>query len=185
MASNPCCCMTLKTGGFVIAILEIVLGVLSLVATSLTLGGIALIKSFDNGTILHNITEQIQKENPGLYGENIASAMSVLTTVLCLLVAYSVMEIIMGSVLVHGVRTERLGFLKGWMIYKVCGLALSLVLNISVAWLEPKNQKGVTDILSTFVGLLLGIYFIYVIYRLYIEMRDGSVHRPKPKYEFS
>ncbi|ODM95465.1 hypothetical protein Ocin01_11212 [Orchesella cincta] len=87
---------------------------------------------------MRNLSEEIQKEHPELSGGNVETTMSFLTHVYSAWSCLVCHQIIMGSMLIHGIRMERLSLLKVWMIYEGCALALSFILNISVALCEIK-----------------------------------------------
>ncbi|ODM97482.1 hypothetical protein Ocin01_09198 [Orchesella cincta] len=210
MAFNPCCCMTLKTGAFIIGILEIVFSAISLVGTSIALGGIAFINSFDNGTLMKNLSEEIQKEHPELSGGNVETTSKLHTTYIdglnTKILNRTFISYTKHSVIFDHVTRPGLGlvchpnhhgiYANSWDqngkivppqslddLRRLC-LALSFILNISVACVKS-NDNLLLDLPSSFLSALLEIYFIYVVYRLHVEIRDGSSHRPKPKYEFS
>ncbi|CAL8118479.1 unnamed protein product [Orchesella dallaii] len=174
MGFNPCCCLTLKTGGFVIGILQIVLGSIYLVLYSCALAGFVSIKCLiDNGKF-QQIVESLRDEYQGMMTtSHFEESVSLIIKLLILLVVLSVLSIVVASVLIHGIRMERLPLIKFWILCAVFDMVATLLLTVWMVQTENGPRQSL-DLFVCLFGSLVDFYFICVVYHLHEEIRNGS-----------
>ncbi|ODM94764.1 hypothetical protein Ocin01_11924 [Orchesella cincta] len=174
MGFNPCCCLTLRTGAIIIGILEIIVSSIGILTA--IVGGLGWSSMSENDTRV--MFEEMKKKDPELRDYSVDTIMSILAVALVILLVWSLIHLFMGSALIHGIKRQRPSFLKVWMIYEGCEIVAVTLLYIFMI-----STNLFPDLFTILLTCLLQIYFIYVVYRLHVEMREQSSHLPKPRYE--
>ncbi|ODM90563.1 hypothetical protein Ocin01_16117 [Orchesella cincta] len=158
---NPCCCTTLRTGGFIIAILEIICGVILVLLAAFLPHDLDFLE-------ITNFDYEYHRE--GLRD---------------LILFLWLIDILFASLLLHGIKKENQLFLKVWMIFKVSLIALDISIKLLMVCLSVTRRGGIIVYFEDAVEYLVYVYFIYVVFCLFHEMRDATNAEKKeePKLE--
>ncbi|XP_023348358.1 uncharacterized protein LOC111717073 [Eurytemora carolleeae] len=155
--STCCCCFPLKVGVWIIAIIELIVVVLKLAATSWI--HYAIVKNNEQ----YLITDE-------LLGYFILEYVIWISGVLCVLL------------LIIGLITETAGYMVPSLIWGIIGILLNAASMIwQVVEAVDSEKPGFTIggiVIGYLIGFLIGLYFLSVKYRRYKELKEEDGIRP-------
>ncbi|CAL8118469.1 unnamed protein product [Orchesella dallaii] len=179
MPSNPCCCMSSRTGATIIGILDIIISAIFIICVLLSFLAISSSQSYPA------VKEQLMERINELKGDPMYQDLQmdddtiiiVLYVILICGLVGSIVGLFLASILIHGIRTENTQLLKFHLIIYATLFCISLVGAI--------GYLAMGEFLSTFIIYGLSFYFLMVIYYAYLEVRDKVSQRQTPlvKYE--
>jgi len=143
---NKACCFDLKTGAITLGVLQLILSILGAIVF------IAVMFYYGYG---HQYFEQkgfTDEEIKGLYTDQ------TMYIYLSIVIGISIFCIIIDSLLIHGARTGRAGFLTPWLVLTVLKMVYLLVLIISSIISLDLLSLGV----QLFVLVIKGYFFVCV-----------------------
>eukprot|EP00090_Calanus_glacialis_P033709 TRINITY_DN5607_c0_g1_i3.p1 TRINITY_DN5607_c0_g1~~TRINITY_DN5607_c0_g1_i3.p1 ORF type:complete len:170 (-),score=45.10 TRINITY_DN5607_c0_g1_i3:110-619(-) len=159
---KACIVFDLKTG-------TIILGVINLIGC--VIGAIACLASVIGYAVLSDQVNQALEESENQLDDNVGIVVYVtLSIVLIICVFY----IIISSLLIHGARTGRPGFLTPWLVLTIISMGFQ-VLNVIGGLISL--QWGKT--FSTIIGLVIEAYLFVCVWSFRKQLQEGSVTVPK------
>ncbi|CAL8118477.1 unnamed protein product [Orchesella dallaii] len=180
MAFNPCCCMTSRTGGIIIGVLGIIGAILGLLTVAYKHASIAQVQSIEDPDSKNQMEQEIRKQYPGSESTGSEEFYSFVNMLLIYMLVTSSINLIIASLLIHGIRKERPALIIVYLIANSALFVLSLVIMIA--------NKAVFAMIGNVFGLMsycLNLYFLFVVYVAYVETRNGVLerHNPAAAYE--
>ncbi|CAG7719126.1 unnamed protein product [Allacma fusca] len=166
---NPCCCMSLRTGGMIIGVLEIILFALGFVTYGGTVAGMAYAHSLNSTALEHalNQTKITVGDSDPMQVTDYQGIFVICTlmTVVCLV------QLLVGIILVVGIKKESLTLLKTWMGVKCLALMLSGAMMI--VSMQHKFSDA-SSVITDFLTVMIGIYCFVVVFCLAQEYKKGG-----------
>ncbi|CAL8118475.1 unnamed protein product [Orchesella dallaii] len=186
MALKPCCCISSKTGAIILGTLGIIISVLGIVYVLFSYAGMSSIQSLQDPVLKEQLMQEIRKAfkaNPEYEHLNDEAIFYMMFTYLSFVMVVCIVELVMSSILVHGVRKEHPRLLQIYLIYSAILFCLALVSTIFSAIMNM--NMWMVYIWVTSISYVVYFYCVAVIYSAYVEVRNNVLQRQNPavKYE--
>ncbi|OXA65079.1 uncharacterized protein LOC110863033 [Folsomia candida] len=175
MDKNPCCCIPLRKGVLLIAIIDIVIG-----ALGAGLGIFAIFAIAFAAPPTARPTTEITaptKSNSSTSGEEKPS-MTYIGLLLALFIVYCIFQIAFGGLLIWGLTKERVFLLKAWLGFRASGALFTLGTLVAFVVLgsEATIQPGLVD----GVSLIFSVYCLLAVYIFATQLQPPSIKNLKP-----
>jgi hypothetical protein len=175
---NPCFCFSRETGGLVIGVLEVIGGIIGLLLSVLSLGVFTAVgkelekkdsKIFPTSATGEDALNEVGRDTAQL-------GISVLNIIVIFYLIISCIQIIISSLLIHGIRKKSITLMTVWTIFKIIFIILLVVFFVWSCF------TGITFLGILFYILLIGLSAFYVSVIHELKMHSNLESDGLPSY---